>query len=221
MKKLTLLTLLVFATQLLFAQSSAKFGIKGGLNRSFIDGGALPPGVEGIPRYGFHVGVFKEFEFKKWSIMPSLLYSVKGFRVSVLPPTATTFGVDKITGTRTFNYLELPVNLLYNFKIKPGKIFVGAGPYMGYLLAANGHSTVTAGGTANYSETKFVVGKGGDYKRIDLGVNFVVGLGLKNGFLFNLAGYKGFTDILAPTATNKFPPMTKNGALTFSVGHTF
>ncbi|RZA02056.1 MAG: PorT family protein [Sphingobacteriaceae bacterium] len=219
MKKITLIAFLLFTTQLLCAQS-AKFGIKAGLNRSFIDGGPLPTGVEGIPRYGFHVGVFKEFAFKNWSIMPSLLYSVKGFKVSVMPP-ATPPGVDKITGTRTFNYLEFPVNLLYNFKIKPGRIFVGAGPYMGYLLSASGNNTVTAGGTANYSETKFVVGGNGDYKRIDLGVNFVVGLGLKNGFLFNLAGYKGFTDILAPTATNKFPPMTKNGALTFSVGHTF
>jgi hypothetical protein len=126
-----------------------------------------------------------------------------------------------ITGTRTFHYLELPVNLLYNFKIKPGKIFVGAGPYIGYLLSANGHNTTTTNGTANYSETKFVVGNGGDYKRIDLGVNFVAGIALKNGLLFNLAAYQGFTDILAPTATNKFPPTTKNMALTLSAGYAF
>lgn len=216
-KKLTLSIFLLSVTQLLCAQS-VKFGIKGGLNRSFIDGGTLPPGVEGIPRYGFHVGVFKEYEFNKWSIMPSLLYSVKGFRVNVAPPS-TPPGVDKITGTRTFNYLELPINLLYNFKINSGKIFVGAGPYVGYLLAANGHNTMTAGGTSTYTETKFGVGGNGDYKRIDLGVNFVTGIALKNGLLFNMAAYNGFTNILA--TTGNFPPITKNMALTFSVGYCF
>jgi hypothetical protein len=217
MKRLILLALLAFATQFLFAQS-AKFGIKGGLNRSFIDGGPLPAGVEGIPRYGFHVGVFKEYEFNKWSVMPSLLYSVKGYRVSVSPPS-TPPGVSSITGTRTFNYLELPINLLYNFKIKTGKIFVGAGPYVGYLLAARGHNTLTAGGTETYTETKFGVGGSGEYKRIDLGANFVTGIALKNGLLFNLAAYQGFTDVVA--TTGQFPPMTKNMALTFSVGHSF
>ena len=217
MKKVTLIALLLFATQALLAQSS-HFGIKGGYNHSFIDGGPLPQGVEGIARPGFHIGVFKEFEFNKWSIMPSLLYSAKGFRVSVAPP-ATPPGVSSITGTRAFNYLELPVNVLYNFKIKPGKIFISAGPYIGYLLAASGHNTATAGGNATYTEKKFSIGS--DYKRIDLGVNFGVGVALKNDFLFNVAAYNGFTDVLAPTATDKFPPMTKNGALTFSVGHIF
>lgn len=216
MKNLTLLIFLLFATQLLSAQS-VKFGIKAGFNHSFIDGGTLPPGVEGISRPGFHVGVFKEYEFNKWSVMPSLLYSVKGYRVSVNPPT-TPPGISE-KGTRTFNYLELPINLLYNFKIKPGKIFVGAGPYMGYLLSANGKRTTTVGGTETYTETKFGVGGNGEYKRFDLGVNFVTGIALKNGLLFNVAAYKGFTDIVA--TTGQFPPTTKNGALTFSAGYMF
>jgi hypothetical protein len=217
MKTITLIALLLFATQALLAQSS-HFGIKGGYNHSFIDGGPLPQGVEGIARPGFHIGIFKEYELKRWSIMPSLLYTVKGFRVSVVPPS-TPPGVSSITGTRAFNYLELPINLLYNFKIKPGKIFVSAGPYVGYLLAASGHNTTTAGGTATYTEKKFGIGGSGDYKRIDLGVNFGAGTVLKNGFLFNVTAYNGFTNILA--TTGNFPPITKNGGLTFSVGHTF
>lgn len=214
MKKITLIAFLLFTTQLLCAQS-VKFGIKAGLNRSFIDGGPLPTGVEGIPRYGFHVGVFKIYELNKWSIMPSLLYSVKGYKVSVTPP-ATPPGVNSITGTRTFNYLELPVNLLYNFKINSGKIFVGAGPYLAYMLAANGHNTMTAGGTQTYTETKF---NNGEYKRFDVGANFVTGITLNNGLLFNLAAYQGFTDVVA--TTGQFPPTTKNMALTLSAGYTF
>jgi hypothetical protein len=217
MKNLTSLIFLLFATQLVSAQS-AKFGIKGGYNHSFIDGGTLPSGVEGITRPGFHVGVFREYAFNKWSVMPSLLYSVKGYRVTVNPPT-TPPGVSE-KGTQTYNYLELPINLLYNFKIKPGKIFVGAGPYMGYLLAANGKRTTTAYGTETYTETKFGVGGNGQFKRFDFGVNFVTGIALKNGFLFNIAAYKGFTNILATTIPNN-PTITKNGALTFSVGHAF
>ncbi len=219
MKYLALITFLIFSIQISTAQK-INWGIQAGLNRSFIDGGPLPTGVEGIPRYSFHVGIFKEFELKnkQWSIMPSLLYSVKGYRVSVVPPSAPP-GVNSITGSQIYNYLELPVNLLYNFKIKPGKIFVGGGPYIGYLLAANGKRTVNAGGTDTYTETKFDIGDNGTFKRYDLGVNFVTGIQLKNGWLFNVAAYNGFTDILA--TTGNFPPITKNMALTLSAGYCF
>lgn len=216
-KNLTFSIFLLVITQSLCAQS-VKFGIKGGYNHSFIDGGQLPQGVEGIFRPGFHVGVFKEYEYNKWSVVPSLLYTVKGYRVNVNPPT-TPPGVSE-KGTQTYNYLELPINLHYNFKIKAGKIFVGAGPYMGYLLAANGKKTTSAFGTDSYSEKKFGVGGSGEFKRFDFGVNFVTGIALNNGFLFNIAAYKGFTNILATTIPNN-PSITKNGALTFSVGHTF
>ncbi len=219
MKYVTLLALLLMGTMMVSAQSSKKIGIKAGVNRSFIDGGPLPDGVEGIPRYGFHVGVFKEFQIKNWSVMPSLLYSVKGYKVSVMPPMATALGVNSIKGTRTLNYFELPINVLYNFNIKPGKLFVGGGPYAGYLLSGNGNNTTNVGGNDVYTEKKFVIGDNADYKRIDLGVNFVVGVKLKSGLLFNLTAYNGFTDIVA--STGQFPPKTRNMALTLSAGYEF
>lgn len=218
MRHVTVLAFLLLGTQLVSAQTFKNFGIKAGYNRSFIDAGSLQQGVEGMHRHGFHAGVFKEFQIKNWSIVPGLLYSVKGFRVSARPPS-TPPGVNSITGTRTFKYLELPVNLLYNFKIKPGKLFVGGGPYVGYLLAANGHNTRNVGGNDIYTETKFDIGGSGTYKRFDMGVNFVVGIKLKSGLLFNLAAYNGFTNILA--TTGNFPPITKNRALTLSAGYEF
>lgn len=229
MKYLILAAFLLLSTQFVLAQS-VKFGIKGGYNRAFIDGGPLPAGTVGVFRPGFHAGVFATYGFNKWSVQPALLYSVKGYRVTsdgvinyssaTLPPPGSNIPLH-IEGSQTYQYLELPINLLYNIKVKNDKIFLGGGPYMGYLLSAVGkRNTTIDNGTPTYTETNYDIGGNGTFKRIDLGVSIIVGFAFKNGLLFNAAFSNGLTNIIANQGSNP-TPMTKNRVLSFSTGYSF
>src|SRR5882757_272318 len=106
---------------------SAKFGIKGGLNLTSLY-------VDNVSsehmKAGFNAGVFAKLPVTKgFSIQPELLYSVKGAKDTYL-------NFLQGNGEYRFNlgYMELPVlavvNLTRNFNIH-------AGPYLGYLVAAN------------------------------------------------------------------------------------
>src|SRR3982750_3481581 len=139
MKSLIISLFLLSITQSLLAQS-IHFGVKGGLNESYIAGLSPNNNTKGYLRPGFHAGAFAEFKFKKWSVEPGLLFTVKGYKATsntVQTTPGGTFNIS-ISGTQTYQYIELPVNLLYNVNVKPGKIFIGGGPYMGYLLSAVG-----------------------------------------------------------------------------------
>ena len=217
MKKLTLLALFLAITQSLFAQS-VNFGIKGGLNESYVDRGQLIVGNKGYFRPGFHAGAFVDFGFNKWSIQPSLLYTVKGFKGTTDFVQNTPGGPvnASIIGTRTFNYLEMPVNVLYNIKIKPGKIFVGGGPYMGYLLSAIAKTTTNIGGVITNSENKATIGSDGTFERTDFGFNALTGIVFNNGVLFNVNYGYGLTNILGANTAK-----INNRLLSFSLGYSF
>jgi hypothetical protein len=230
MKHIALLAFLLMGTQLVHAQSSKKFGVKAGFNEAFIDGGPLPTGVKGKFLQGFHVGVFKDFALcKNWSIQPALLYTIKGYRVTTDiqipgPPPSNTQPLHE-DGKQTYQYLELPVNVLYNIKIKSSKIFVGGGPYMGYLFSVVGQkNTSVNNGAPVFTETKRDVGgnnsTSGNFKSTDFGLNGLLGFGLKNGLLFSYSISYGFTNIIANQGTNP-TPITKNRVMNFSLGYEF
>ena len=221
MKNLTLLIFLLFTTQLLFAQS-VNFGIKGGLNEARIYGGLQSSTTKGYFRPGFHAGLFAEFELNsKWSVEPGLYFTIKGYKATsdfVQPTPGGPVNVS-INGTQTYQYIELPVNILYNIKLKTGKIFIGGGPYMGYLLSVTGkRNTSVNGGPNTFTETKYDVGGNGNFKRNDFGVNALTGIVFKNGFLFNVGYSYGFTNIVINNINNN-PPITKNRVISFSVGY--
>ena len=171
---------------------------------------------------GFHAGAFAEFKFKKWSVEPGLFYTVKGYKATsnvVQTTPGGTFNIS-ISGIQTYQYIELPVNLLYNFKIKPGKIFIGGGPYTGYLLSAIGKRNTTTNGTNVYTETKFDIGGDGNFKRNDFGLGGRAGMAFKNGLQFSAGASFGFTNIVIHNINNN-PSVTKNRVLSFSVGYLF
>src|SRR5882762_10617975 len=104
-----------------------KFGIKGGLNLTSLY-------VDNVSKEhmkaGFNAGIFAKLPITTgFSIQPELLYSVKGAK-----DTYSNFVQGD--GEYRFNlgYMELPVlavvNVTRNFNIH-------AGPYLGYLVAAN------------------------------------------------------------------------------------
>jgi len=221
MKKIILLIFLSVAIKPLFAQT-VKFGIKAGLNESTIDIGSSQDNAnKTTSRAGFNAGAFAEFQFNSLSIEPGLFYTIKGANyISSFTRNNPQNSVQQAVTMKaktTYNYLELPLNVLYNIKVAPGKIFVGGGPYWAMALSGNENSTTTVDGSSTTApETKLSFGGDSGLKRADFGLNALAGITLKNGLLFSADYGYGLTDVL------KFDnSQIKHRVLSFSVGYSF
>ena len=110
---------------------SINVGIKAGVNFSKLAASSGGLTLTSSSTTGFHVGAVVDLGFDNWSLQPGLLYSTKG----------GTYGsaADGGTAKLTLNYVEVPVNLLYNIPLVVGKVFIGGGPYFGYGISGKGY----------------------------------------------------------------------------------
>lgn len=213
MKKILLLAGLTIASLTTFAQTTT-FGVNAGANFSKLTSSADGGSASTQSLTGFHVGGVVDIGFsEQFSIQPGLLFSTKGGKSSYnIDVDGTNFsGSAKIT----LNYLEVPVNFIYKAPAGEGNVFIGAGPYVGYGLSAS--SSVTGDGATQDGEgTKFGSGDD-DIKRVDFGVNFLVGYQLKQGLAIS-AGYGLGIANLSNSSDNG---NTKNQVVTVSLGYFF
>ena len=183
------------------AQSSARVGLKGGLNASslFYDSQGATNKSE---RIGFHIGAFAQIPAGEFfAIQPELLYMTKG--------ASATYNVLGFSGTNTFklNYAELPV--LATFKL--GKaVEIQAGPYVSYLLNSNVNSNGDFGsGSSAINRDNF--------NKVDYGI--AGGLNLYFGKAFIGARYEqGLQQIANSGAAKTVLGNAKNGVGLLSVG---
>jgi hypothetical protein len=134
------------------------------------------------------------------SVQPEILYSQKGF-------SSSATGVISYEGDYRLNYLEIPLLVKINFGGEKVKLYVNAGPSIGYLLSGrvNGRGSFLglAGATLDEpieftdSPTLLDITEL-DANRIEAGLNFGGGLGyaiLGNTALFvDLRYNMGLTD---------------------------
>jgi hypothetical protein len=220
MKKLLLLLLLSSFISTSFAQS-VHLGIRAGLNESrlseinFLNNGTA---VKGNSSYisRLHAWLFAEIATGRFSIEPAVFYSQKGAENKYQAMTAS--GSQNYYQKTTLNYLEIPVNILYNIPVGVGKIFVGGGPYVAFGLSGHYLSTyyVSAGQNTQAGEIQGDVrfDKSG-YRNPDYGINTLLGLRLKNNISFNVGYGFGLTNLYRSGAT------AKNKVLSISVGYEF
>ena len=218
MKKLVLSLLTVaglgFATS---AQTNKPviFGVKAGVafpNMTISSGNAS---VSFDAKTSYYVGGTAEFVLSDViSIQPGLTFINKGTKFA--SGDFDFDGNDISTtdeATLNFKYLELPVNLLANFKVgNAGKIFLGAGPYFAYVLSANGkYGSIKEDIKFGESESEF--------KRTDFGLNFLAGYQLNNGFNIH-AGYGlGLSSIADSDLSDEIT--FKNKVFSVGVGFSF
>jgi hypothetical protein len=182
MKKLLFILSLVFVTSFSFAQEY-KFGIKGGVNFSH-------QGSDSETLSGFHAGGILDVGFKNFSIQPGLLFSTKGDKARVLFDAYGGGGTSlpKVYSTSKYNFIELPVNVLYKFYVGQNvKVFVGGGPYVGYALSGSWLVDGQKLGYIDFSDDR-------NPGRFDYGVGFTGGFELKKAVVVN-AGYSLSTNI--------------------------
>jgi Outer membrane protein beta-barrel domain len=183
--------------------SQVRFGVRGGLNlasqNSNIGGLAISSGT----LVSFHAGLVLDAPLTETiSIQPALLFSVKGSGEASSTSGSVTTSSKKVS----FNYLEVPIDVLYNFN---ESFSVGAGPYLGYLLSTSPATTSTDG-----------------VKKVDYGLNVVLNYtiidGLQIGARYSL-GMGNLVDTAALSGSGiSFGDVSiKNNVIGFSVTKFF
>ena len=222
MKKIIFSLLFIAVISPVFAQT-VKFGISGGLNESIVD---YQPqyGNANARLAGFNAGIFSNIDFGHISIEPGLFYATKGQKITNIIyytiPSINPGGSLKGHGSDIYNYLELPVNVLYNIPVSFGKFFIGGGPYLAYGLSAKSKvsTTETSGGSSTTSESDMPLsfsGDNADLKRVDFGLGAKGGFALKSGLLIS-AGYEhGTTNVVNQGYASK------NNVFNISLGYSF
>jgi Outer membrane protein beta-barrel domain len=153
---------LVFLNTTIKAQQTdeARFGFKGGVNFTNLNGGDNEKAEQSI---GYNVGVFGKFPIGEvFSIQPELYYTTKGSTVTYKNLIQTGRAKYK------FNYIELPLIFVANIA---ENINVHLGPYASYLISSKFNNETP--------ESLFTFNEN-DYNKLDAGAAAGVGIDIGN-----------------------------------------
>jgi outer membrane protein OmpA-like peptidoglycan-associated protein len=211
----TVAALLLLAT-FIQAQQQYRIGMVGGVHQSKVLEDADIPGWDSLKskysaRTGIHFGFIANIPFSTGSnlyFQPGLMFSNKGRKFAARYDTTVSQTL-YVNSSEFLNYLELPLNIVYKFRLgKTAKFLIGAGPYASFFYTGKLKTeTVSKNGDYSVDENKDpAVGDGpGKYAVLDYGVNGVAGF--EFGRLFLTANYsRGLKDFYTPetyTATFK------------------
>jgi opacity protein-like surface antigen len=218
MKKLVLSLLTVAGLSLAASAQTNKpvtFGIKAGIAFPSMTISSGSASVSFDSKTSFYVGGIADIAVSDViSIQPGLTFINKGTKLngSSIDFEEDEFGTTE-EATLNFKYLELPVNVVANFKLGgSGKLFIGAGPYFAYALSANG-KIGSVKEDIKFGETE------SEFKRSDFGLNFLAGYQLVNGFNIH-AGYGlGLSSIVDQDISEDIT--FKNKVFSVGVGFSF
>lgn len=200
MKKSLLFLGLAIASLTTFAQGIT-YGIKTGLNFSKFAGSFNGRSSTTESLLGFHIGAAVDFGLGNFSIQPGFLITSKGGVINEETGYIST----------TLNYIEVPINLLFKQRIGKGKFYIGGGPYLAF--ATSGKNTEN-----DFSEDVHFGNHSGEINSSDLGLNFLVGYQLAEGFGFNLNYGLGLSNLYNG---DYGPGSIKNRTISISVSYFF
>lgn len=171
-KKITLLLFSILTCSLSFSQIT--YGIKGGVTESFLQSKVGSSSQNYNFRTGYQIGAFAEMPLNRnISLRPSLQLTQKGFK-KVEGTTGTAFYWNRNFST---NYLELPLDVVYNFHLNhDAKIQVGTGPVFGIGLFGKNKTIITGSDSTGQPHTEYWEGTDAFDKRFDFGWDFLVSL---------------------------------------------
>lgn len=101
--------------------------------------------IKGKSKIGFTGGVLTNIGISKnFTFQPGILYSQKGGKIQEkITIDGETFTAK---GKMQLNYIEIPLNLVYNTNAGKGKIFIGGGPSLGFGVGGSGNLSSTFDG---------------------------------------------------------------------------
>ncbi|PSL30911.1 outer membrane beta-barrel protein [Chitinophaga ginsengisoli] len=224
MKKIILFILLVISIAPVYAQTSV--GVIGGYNLSFVypDINWTPSNYKVSYGTGWRTGfVADQHLWKDFYLQPQLIFNQKSYNYSTIANVNDAHYKYK----RHLLYLELQAHLLYKPKIGNGRLFLGAGPYIGRGISGRerveGYDQDGRFSSLGYDIIKYKKPPpfNRDYdeenvtymKPYDVGINLLAGYELKNGLFFNVI-YSLGTNNTSYDATRSY-----NGYLGLTVGY--
>ncbi len=223
MKKMFLLAVTLVAIGTAEAQitqsSTARFGVKGGVNLANLSGSGadLVDGLDRSNLTNFHATVFADFGLApNFFLQPAVSLQGKGAKWSSQ--------LENIEGTIKANmmWLDVPVNAVYSIPTgTSGAVELSAGPYVGFALSGKLKGEGSIDGVPQdpvEEDIEFGNGEDDDIRPIDFGANIGVNYRLTNGLLVG-AGYGlGLRNLIThPEGDRK----AFNRVLSFSVGYSF
>jgi Outer membrane protein beta-barrel domain len=200
MKKI-LLTLITIVAINATVNAQMRFGVKGGLNLANVSI-TNASGITPKSSLFFHGGIVLDASLSESiSIQPNLLFSQKGYSLDASGATSKA----------TFNYIEIPVNFLYN---ATDALTIGAGPYLGYALSGSAKTTIN--GQTRTDDIDF----DNDAKRVDYGLNITAGYEVIEGLVISANYSLGLANINKDVTTSSTNTI-KNNVIGFSVTKFF
>lgn len=181
MKKLLLSTsVFIFCINALVAQTS--FGVTAGATFANMKFKANNVSVKSDTKVGFAVGLVADIAMDpRLSLQPALNFVQKGGE----------FGDDDAFGDPaklTLNYLELPINIVYNVPTAAGRFFIGAGP--SFSMGLSGKAKM------GNVEEDVEFGSGDDeFKSMETGVNLLTGYRFRSGFSISANFNQGLSSL--------------------------
>ncbi|MEZ0608713.1 porin family protein [Fibrella sp. WM1] len=222
-KVIYLLVSCMLMTNALFAQ--VRFGVQGsGQFANIVASVSQGQGATSYTDYskqrlGFRAGVMADIPVsEQLSVRPQLLYSVKGTKLNLgglLGGVPTGVDPNQLDLTLNYNFLELPVQVMYGLDAGPGRVMLGAGPYAAYLL-----------GVSNTFDGKTLKDDLADEKRIDYGLNASAGYELPMGITVSAYYSLGLANLAAGSTIPSTGSAANTGgayhrAFGLSVGYFF
>jgi len=181
MKKILLgCTFLTFMSAA-FSQN-ARFGIQAGTAIASQKAKQSGVSITTDSKVGFTVGVISDISItENFTFQPALNFSQKGSKFNI------SDGSESMESSQTLNYIELPLNFLYNAPAGKGKFFAGLGPVVNYGIS--GKVKVKMGGESMSEDINFGSNEDeDDYKPFEFSGNVLAGYEFSNG-VFVAANY--------------------------------
>jgi len=196
MKKIVVILVAIFATNVAIAQ--VNFGFRAGYNAATVNSSDAEITEDGKVLSGLNIGALMNVKLKgNLSFQTGLSIGTKGVSV------AHEGHADKFK----FTAADIPMNLVLNTK---SGLFVGTGLNFGYNLS--GKLDAEDDPDENYS-CEF--GKGKDFFRSDVGLNFLAGYQTKSGLFLSANSLVGLKDL------KPGPETWKNNLFSVSIGYMF
>lgn len=176
-KNLSMLcSLFVFAVCSQAQMQKSSFGIHAGATFASVKAKASGIYISSSIHTGFTAGIVSSFNLgKSFSFRPELNFTQKGGIINIS-------GIENIKDKLTLNYIELPLNFVYNTNSSKGKFFAGAGPSFAFGVSGKER---TSGMVTDEHKVKFGSGDNADFKAFDFGLNLLTGYQFENGLFFS------------------------------------
>jgi hypothetical protein len=161
---------------------------------------------------GFTAGILANFPLSKnFAVQPALNFTQKGGKESE----------DDYEVLMKLNYLELPVNFLYNStNAGKGHFFAGAGPVFGFALSGKDKLEIDGVGSEEYA-LEIGSTNDDDLKVFDFGVNIMAGYQLANGLYLSANYTPGIINVVPGLDGVDDEASVKNSYFGIRLGYMF